>query len=88
MKKKNRRKKSYTLAPKEIGQEIEASVSIEDFLPSPYELAQALQKSETIPITMKLKKTTVNKYKKFAQKKGVKYQKFVSTLLDSYAQRL
>lgn len=82
------RTKSYTNAPAHIAKEIEETVSIEDFLPSPQEIVEMLSKEETVPVTMKLKKKTVERYKKFAQEKGVKYQTFVSSVLDSYAKRL
>jgi len=47
-----------------------------------------LKKEDTVPVTMKLKKNTLDRYKHFAARKGIKYQTFVSTILDSYAQRL
>jgi predicted DNA binding CopG/RHH family protein len=78
----------YTNAPADIAEDLANSRSIEDFLPSPAIIAAMLKKEETIPVTMKLKKNTVNRYKRFAAQKGIKYQTFVSTLLDSYAQRL
>jgi predicted DNA binding CopG/RHH family protein len=80
--------KGYTNAPKDIAEELETSVAVEDFLPSPDSIASMLKKEETVPVTMKLKRSTVNRYKRFASKKGVKYQTFVSTLLDTYAQKL
>lgn len=78
----------YTRAPRNIASEIEASVPIEDFLPSPREIASMIRKEEMIPITMKLKKRTVHEYKVYALKMGIKYQTFVSALLDKYAQHL
>ena len=80
--------KGYTNAPADIAEELESSVAIDDFLPSPDSIAAMLKKQDTVPVTMKLKKKTVDRYKRFAAKKGIKYQTFVSTLLDSYAQRL
>ncbi|MFA4836851.1 MAG: CopG family transcriptional regulator [Dehalococcoidia bacterium] len=80
--------KNYTNAPINIAKEIDDSIPVEDFLPSPQEIVEMLSKEETIPVTMKLKKKTVERYKRFAQEKGVKYQTFVSSVLDSYAQRL
>jgi len=80
--------KGYTNAPADIAEELENSVAIDDFLPSPDSIAAMLKKQDTVPVTMKLKKKTVDRYKRFAAKKGIKYQTFVSTLLDSYAQRL
>jgi predicted DNA binding CopG/RHH family protein len=80
--------RQYTSAPAEYAKEIEESHPMNDFLPSPEEIAAMVQKVETIPITMNVKKKTLEQYKKYAQRKGIKYQVFVSTLLDSYAQRL
>lgn len=80
--------KGYTKAPKAIAQEIESSTPVEDFLPSPEVIARMIKKEETIPITMKLKKRTLEQYKKYAHKMGIKYQTFLSTLLDGYSQRL
>ena len=83
-----RKTKVYTKAPADIAEELENSVAIDDFLPSPESIAAMLKKQDTIPVTMKLKKNTLDRYKRFAAKKGIKYQTFVSTVLDSYAQRL
>jgi len=83
-----RKTKGYTNAPAKIAEELENSVSINDFLPSPESIAAMLKKQDTVPVTMKLKKNTLERYKRFAAKKGIKYQTFVSTVLDSYAQRL
>jgi len=72
--------KGYTNAPADIAEEIENSVAIDDFLPSPEAIAESLKKQKTVPVTMKLKKDTVDRYKRFAAKKGIKYQSFVSTV--------
>ncbi|NLE00743.1 MAG: hypothetical protein GX640_12815 [Fibrobacter sp.] len=80
--------KGYTTAPAEIAEELEKSIPIEDFLPSPTMIAESLKKQETIPVTMKLKKETVERYKRFADKMGIKYQSFISTVLDTYAKQL
>lgn len=79
---------AYTKAPRGLAKEIADSIPIEDFLPSPREIAAGIRREEMIPVTMKLRKKTVNQYKLYAQKMGVKYQTFVSTLLDRYAQHL
>jgi predicted DNA binding CopG/RHH family protein len=78
----------YSHAPAEIADELENSIAIDDFLPSPGSIAESLKKQETVPVTMKLKKNTVNRYKHFAAKKGIKYQTFVSAVLDTYAKHL
>jgi predicted DNA binding CopG/RHH family protein len=80
--------KGYSKAPADIAGELEDSVAVDDFLPPPGAIAESLKKAETVPVTMKLKKDTVARYKRYAQKKGIKYQTFVSTVLDTYAKRL
>ena len=80
--------KSYEKAPADIAEELENSVAIDDFVPSPEAIAKSLKKQETVPVTMKLKKDTIERYKRFATKKGIKYQSFVSTVLDTYAKHL
>jgi len=83
-----RNTKGYTNAPADIAEELKNSKAIDDFLPSPESIATMLKKEDTVPVTMKLKKNTLDRYKHFAARKGIKYQTFVSTILDSYAQRL
>jgi predicted DNA binding CopG/RHH family protein len=83
-----KRTSRYTKAPKDIAGEIEVSRPIKDFLPSPREIASLIRKEETIPVTMKLKKKTVHEYKTYARKMGIKYQTFLSALLDKYARHL
>jgi predicted DNA binding CopG/RHH family protein len=78
----------YTNAPADIAEELEKSVAINDFLPSPGAIAESLKKQKTVPVTMNLKKDTIKRYKRFAQKKGIKYQSFVSSVLDTYAKHL
>jgi len=80
--------KDYSSAPADVAREFESSVPVDDFLPSPHSIAESMKKQETILVTMKLKKSTVNRYKKFAAKKGIKYQTFVSNVLDAYAKSL
>jgi len=80
--------KGYSNAPADIAEELENSAAIDDFLPSPGTLAKSLKKQQTVPVTMKLKKDTVERYKRFAARKGIKYQSFVSTVLDTYAKHL
>ncbi|EKD28871.1 MAG: hypothetical protein ACD_79C00182G0016 [uncultured bacterium] len=79
--------KGYTNAPVEIAEEIKNSVPVKDFLPLPEEIASMLKKEKTVFVTMRLKKRTVERYKVFAARKGIKYQNFVSSVLDQYAQK-
>ena len=55
---------------------------ISDFLPSPKELAL---KEETIKVTLSLSKTTIDFFKKEAQKYKTPYQKMIRRLLDEYS---
>ncbi|OGJ85667.1 MAG: hypothetical protein A2268_16840 [Candidatus Raymondbacteria bacterium RifOxyA12_full_50_37] len=80
--------KGYSEAPPDVAAELERSVTVKDFLPSPDEIAAVLKKEETIPVTMKLKKRTVERYKRYAREKGIKYQTFVSAILDNYARNI
>ena len=54
---------------------------IPDFLPSPEELAL---KDETIKVTIALSKTSVDFFKKEANKYNTQYQKMIRRLLDEY----
>jgi hypothetical protein len=80
--------KGYTNAPADVAMEIEKSVPVSDFLPSPAAITGMLKKDPTIPITMNLKKKTVESYRPYARRYGIKYQSFISTLLDTYAKTI
>jgi predicted DNA binding CopG/RHH family protein len=41
-----------------------------------------------VPVAMKLKKDIANRYKRFAVKKGINYQTFVSKVPDAHAKQL
>ncbi len=55
---------------------------IDDFLPSPEELAL---KEETVKITISLSRTSVEFFKKEAKKHNTQYQKMIRRLLDEYS---
>jgi len=55
---------------------------VEDFLPSPAELAL---EDETVKITIALSKTSVEFFRQQAAQYGTSYQKMIRRLLDSYA---
>jgi predicted DNA binding CopG/RHH family protein len=55
---------------------------IEDFLPKPEEL---LLKEKNVKITLNLSKSSVDYFKKIADKHGSQYQKVIRNLLDKYA---
>jgi predicted DNA binding CopG/RHH family protein len=55
---------------------------IKDFLPSPDQL---VLKEENIKITISLKKSSVEFFKKEAQKRRTSYQKMIRRVIDWYA---
>ncbi len=55
---------------------------VEDFLPSPAELAL---RDETIKVTISLTKKSIEFFKKEAELHDTQYQKMIRTLLDEYA---
>ena len=57
---------------------------VEDFLPSPEELAY---REETVKVTIALSKASVEFFKHEAAKYQVSYQKMIRRLLDEYALR-
>jgi predicted DNA binding CopG/RHH family protein len=83
-----KKNKGYSNAPADIAEELENSIAINDFLPPPGIIAESLKKQKTIPVTMKLKKDTIERYKRFAVSKKIKYQSFVSVVLDMYSKHL
>ena len=54
---------------------------VEDFLPTPEELAL---KDETVKITISLTKRSVDFFKKEAELHNTQYQRMIRTLLDEY----
>ena len=82
-----RTKKSHTKAAA-LADKLENLDAMKDALPSPGAIAESLKKQKTIPVTMKLKQDTIVRYKKFAAKNGIKYQAFISAVLDMYAKHL
>ena len=57
---------------------------VEDFLPSPEELAF---REETVKVTIALSKASVEFFKQEAAKHEVSYQKMIRRLLDEYTLR-
>ncbi len=54
---------------------------VEDFLPSPEELAL---KDETVKITISLTRRSVEFFKREAELHNTRYQRMIRTLLDEY----
>ena len=54
---------------------------VEDFLPSPEELAF---REETVKVTISLSKESVEFFKREARRHGIPYQRMIRRLLDEY----
>ncbi len=65
-------------------EEIQNFSVVEDFLPSPKELAL---KEESTKITISLTKETVDFFKSEAKKHHTQYQKMIRNLLDAYVDK-
>jgi predicted DNA binding CopG/RHH family protein len=76
------KKTIYTNAPSGIGNAIEKSKIIKDFLPPPEKL---VFKEENVKVTLELSKRSVGLFKKYAHKRGIKYQRMIRNLVDQYA---
>ena len=59
-------------------------VVVEDFLPSPAEIAKSLKKMRS-KITIELTQPTVDFFKEEAKKHRVSYQQMIRSVLDAYA---
>jgi predicted DNA binding CopG/RHH family protein len=78
------KKNRYTDAPPDIEEAIKKSEVIDDFLPRPSEL---VFKEENVKVTLELSRRSVTLFKKYAGKKGVKYQRMIRNLVDKYAEK-
>lgn len=78
------KKTKYTDAPPDIRKAIEQSEVIEDFLPSPDKL---VFKEDNVKVTLELSKRSVNLFKRYAKKKGYRYQRMIRSLVDLYAKK-
>lgn len=77
-------KEKYTNAPPEIKEAIEQSEIIDDFLPPPDKL---IFKEENVKVTLELSKRSVNLFKRYAKRKGYRYQRMIRNLVDLYAEK-
>ncbi len=71
-------KKKIKYSNEKIG-EIEV---VKDFLPKPEDL---VFKEDTVKITLNLSKSSIEFFKRLAQKHGSQYQKVIRNLIDSYS---
>lgn len=76
---KNKKRKRYTEGP--IGK----IKIVEDFLPPPEKL---MLKQRNVKVTINLKESSIDFFKKEAVKQKTQYQKIIRELLDHYASRL
>lgn len=54
---------------------------VEDFLPPPEQL---IMPEETVKVTLSLTKSSLDFFKRKAQKQGTKYQRMIRELVDRY----
>jgi predicted DNA binding CopG/RHH family protein len=78
------KKTKYSDAPLAIEVAIAKSEVGEDFLPKPSEL---VFKEDNVKVTLELSKRSVALFKKYADRKGVKYQRMIRNLVDRYAEK-
>lgn len=57
---------------------------VPDFLPAPHELVFP---EETVKVTLSLKKSSIDFFKRAAKKHHTKYQKMIREVLDKYASK-
>ena len=68
----------------EIKKAIDHSEVIEDFLPPPDQL---VFREDNIKVTLDLSKRSVRLFKRYAKKRGLKYQRMIRNLIDLYADK-
>ncbi len=57
---------------------------LRDFLPPPDQL---LRREDTVKVTLALSRSSVDFFKRHAQRQGVPYQRMIRALVDAYAKR-
>jgi predicted DNA binding CopG/RHH family protein len=80
-----KKKTIYTDAPADIDAALDAAVRIKDFLPSPEELART--ETNTAKVTLALTTRSLDLFKRYARKRGARYQTMIRRLIDSYAEK-
>jgi hypothetical protein len=79
-----KKKINYKKAPDSIGNAINSSIIVEDFLPPPEKL---ILKEDNSKITILLSKKSINFFKEQSKKSGVPYQSMIKRVLDLYADK-
>lgn len=75
---------NYTDAPADIERALESATVIDDFLPSPEQLASRVGKEK---ITIAVDRRSLDLFKKYAKKHNTKYQPMINGVLSSYADK-
>jgi predicted DNA binding CopG/RHH family protein len=78
------RKTGYTAAPPAEAQAIAEAHVVSDFLPRPEQLAL---KEDNVKVTLDLSRRSVRLFKRYAGKRGLKYQRMIRNLVDGYAEK-
>jgi predicted DNA binding CopG/RHH family protein len=74
----------YVNAPGNISKNITEGEIMPDFLPPPEQL---VKREPKVKITITLNSTSVDFFKKYAEKNKVKYQTMINEVLDLYAKK-
>jgi predicted DNA binding CopG/RHH family protein len=80
-----KKKTVYTDAPADIDAALDEAIRIKDFLPSPEELART--ETTTSKVTISLTTRSLDLFRRYARKRGARYQTMIRRLIDSYAER-
>ena len=79
-----KKKINYKKAHNSIGNAINSSIIVEDFLPPPEKL---ILKEGNSKVTILLSKKSINFFKEQSKKTGVPYQSMIKKVLDLYADK-
>lgn len=79
-----KKRTGYTNAPTQAAKAIREADIVDDFLPPPEELER---KEDNVKVTLSLSRRSVNLFRQYARKRGLKYQRMIRNLVDGYAER-
>ena len=79
-----KKKTIYEDAPEGLGEAIEKSRRVKDFLPKPEDL---VVRENTVRVTINLSRQSIEFFKKESKRLGVPYQKMIKNLIDMYAEK-
>jgi uncharacterized protein (DUF4415 family) len=75
---------NYTTVSTEIEESLDSAVVTGDFLPSPRQLIEKVEKEK---ITIAIDKNSLDLFKQYALKHNTKYQPMINNVLGSYAEK-